>query len=226
MSLNVAQPDYAKAVSGFVKSVPVATFRTYLRWRAIHAAASSLTKAFVDEDFRFQQLLTGAKVMEPRWRRCVRAADVMMGEALGRTFAKTALGADGKAAVEGMVDDLLASMGDDIDHVAWMDDPTRAKAKGKLATFAKEIGYPSSWRKYDALRERPRPTTWGTCTARAPSRRSASGTSAGKPSDRQEWDMTPTIQRLLRATTSTTSSLPGGILPEVLLLRPPRSPWP
>ena len=150
--VNVWQPDYVKAAAEMLKTVPMADWRTYLRWNLLHDAAPALGRRFVDENFRLQQLTTGAKTLEPRWRRCVRVVDGAMGEALGRSFAKTMLGADGKAAVEGMVDGLLAAMHEDVEAVAWMDRPTRDRALAKLGTFTKKIGYPDRWRSYDALR--------------------------------------------------------------------------
>ncbi len=209
--INVAQPEYAKAFSGFVKSVPMSSWRTYLRWRILSAAAPSLAKAFVDEDFHFQQALTGAKVNEPRWRRCVRTADKLMGEALGRTFAKTALGADGKAAVSGMVDELLASMGEDVAHLAWMDEPTRAKAKGKIATFAKKIGYPGTWRNYDALHVDRHDYLGNVFRAEAfEAKRDLE--KVGKPVDRSEWGMTPPTINAQYNPSFNDITFPAGIL--------------
>ncbi len=209
--INVTQPEYAKALTGILASVPMASWRTYLRWRLVHTAAPSLGKAFVEEDFHFQQLLTGAKAIEPRWRRCVRVADVMMGEALGRTFAKTALGADGKAAVEGMVSDLLASMGDDIDHLAWMDAPTRARGKAKLAAFAKKIGYPSAWRNYDALHVDRADYLGNVFRARAfEAKRDLE--KVGKPVDHSEWAMTPATINAQYSPDFNDITFPAGIL--------------
>ena len=55
-----------------------------MRWQAIHRAAPYLNKAMVDENFDFfAHTLAGAGEQQPRWRRCVRAADRDLGEALG-----------------------------------------------------------------------------------------------------------------------------------------------
>lgn len=151
-AINVMQPEYAKAFGAMSKSVPAADWRVYLRWHVLHDAAPALGKAFVEENFRFVQVMSGAKALEPRWRRCTRAVDDAMGEASGRSFAKTALGGEGKAMVEAMVDGLLVAMRENIERLPWMDDATRARAKAKLAAFGKKIGYPEKWRSYDALR--------------------------------------------------------------------------
>jgi hypothetical protein len=49
----------------------------YLRWQVLHASAPLLTTAFVDENFRFfGTILTGAKEVRPRWKRCHSTARV------------------------------------------------------------------------------------------------------------------------------------------------------
>jgi putative endopeptidase len=210
-AINVWQPDYVKAVGEMVRSIPMADWRTYLRWTLVNDAAPTLGHALVDEDFRFRQALTGAKTLEPRWRRCVRLVDAGMGEALGRSFAKTALGADGKATVEGMVDGLLAAMQADVEHLGWMDEPTRAKAKAKLATFAKKIGYPDRWRSYDALRVERGDYLGNVWRAQAFEARRQRD-KIGLPVDRSEWGMTPPTVNAQYSPDFNDITFPAGIL--------------
>ena len=210
-AVNVWQPDYVKALGEMVSGVPMADWRAYLRWTVLHDAAPALGRAFVDEDFHFRQLTTGAKALEPRWRRCVRTVDGAMGEALGRSFAKTALGSDGKATVEGMVDGLLAAMREDVEHVAWMDEATRARAKAKLATFAKKIGYPDRWRSYDSLRIERDGFLGNAWRAQAFEARRLRD-KIGQPVDRTEWGMTPPTVNAQYSPDFNDITFPAGIL--------------
>ncbi len=210
-AINVWQPEYVKALGEMVKSIPMADWRTYLRWTILHDAAPALGHTMVDEDFHFRQVTTGAKTLEPRWRRCVRTVDASMGEALGRSFAKTALGADGKATVEAMVDGLLGAMHDDVEHLAWMGEATRTRAKGKLATFAKKIGYPDRWRSYDALpidRALYLRNVWRSQAFEARRQRDK----IGQPVDRTEWGMTPPTVNAEYSPDFNDITFPAGIL--------------
>src|SRR5438046_1042857 len=82
--LNVTVPDFFKALSGQIESAPLDTWKAYLRWHLVHENANLLPAAFVDEDFGFYgKVLTGAKELRPRWKRCVALVDSEMGEALG-----------------------------------------------------------------------------------------------------------------------------------------------
>ena len=85
------------------KSVPVAQWRTYLRWHLAKSMSPYLSQKFVDEWFHFQQVLNGTKTLQPRWKRCVKLIDRTMGEALAQPFVKQYLGEDGKQMAEHLV---------------------------------------------------------------------------------------------------------------------------
>src|SRR5471030_1249733 len=86
-SLNVATPDFFKALDAELKSVSLDDMKTYLRWHLVRSQTQSLPKAFVDEDFNFYgKTLTGTKELQARWKRCVAATDGDLGEALGQVF--------------------------------------------------------------------------------------------------------------------------------------------
>jgi endothelin-converting enzyme/putative endopeptidase len=70
--LNVTEPEFLRAVNRQLSEVPVATWKTYLRWHLLRGAAPFLSTPFAEEDFRFNQAyLGGAEEMKPRWKRCV-----------------------------------------------------------------------------------------------------------------------------------------------------------
>ena len=70
-TLNVATPDFFKALNDLVASEPVDSWKAYLRWHTIHASASNLPKAFYDENFDFfGKTLAGQKEQTPRWKQC------------------------------------------------------------------------------------------------------------------------------------------------------------
>src|SRR5262245_59918391 len=140
--LNVAQPDFFKALNGMLKDVPLDHWKAYLRWHVAATAAPYLSTAFVNEDFRFTKLLTGAKEPLPRWKRCVRSTDDAIGEALGAEYVRAHFPPEAKARALQMVKNLESALGDRIAALDWMTDSTRAQAAGKLRAFGNKIGYP------------------------------------------------------------------------------------
>jgi endothelin-converting enzyme/putative endopeptidase len=189
-AFNVAQPDFVKKVDAMSKSVPASQWRTYLRWHLARSMSPYLSQKFVDEWFKFRQTLTGAKTLQPRWKRCVRVVDQNMGEALAQPFVKAYLGDDGKQAASNMVAGIEASMKANLDGLAWFDDATRTQAETKLSKILNKIGYPAKWRNYDALTV-SKGSLLANVMAGATFENARELRKAGTATDKDEWEMTP-----------------------------------
>src|SRR5260370_3207388 len=148
---NVGQPEFFKALATELKSGPISDWKIYLRWHLIRPAAPALPGKFVDENFNFYgRTLTGAKEIQPRWKRCVNATDRNLGEALGQKYVEKVFPPEAKARARKMVENLVAALRSDIETLPWMSDPTRKQALAKLTAMALKIGYPDKWRDYSA----------------------------------------------------------------------------
>lgn len=148
-SLNVSEPDFIKNMNGLLTSVSLADWKTYFRWHALHANAPVLPKKFADENFEFfSKTLQGTKEQPPRWKRCVRAANGDLGEAVGQRYVELTFGAEGKERTLKMVNTIEASLREDIKTLPWMTDVTKNRALEKLAAITNRIGYPDRWRDY------------------------------------------------------------------------------
>jgi endothelin-converting enzyme/putative endopeptidase len=210
-AINVAQPDFVKKVDAMSKSVPAAEWRTYLRWHLAKTTSPYLSQKFVDEWFHFRQVLTGAKTLQPRWKRCVNAVDHMMGEALARPFVKEYLGEDGKHMAEQMVAGIETSMKADLDSLSWMDEATRTKAEEKLSKVLNKIGYPAKWRSYDGVGVDRKSLLANVANASAFEVKREL-TKVGKPVDKDEWEMTPPTVNAYYDATLNQMVFPAGIL--------------
>jgi putative endopeptidase len=211
-ALNVAQPDFFKALATELASVPLADWKTYLRWHLIHTAAPFLSKQFVDENFDFYiRTLTGAKELQPRWRRCVQSTDRQLGEALGQSYVQRAFPPAAKAKSDEMVRNLIAALRDDLKTLDWMSPETRQKAIEKLDAMKPKIGYPGKWRDYSNFHVTL--SSFIENGLRGEEFESAFELAKiGKPVDRSEWGMTPpTVNAYYRATNNEIV-FPAGIL--------------
>lgn len=191
--LNIAQPDFAAAVgraANEMRGATAAGWKTYLRWQTIHSTAKRLPSRFVDEDMKLTQVLTGTAKLLPRWKRCVKAADAAMGEALARPFVKRTLGEEGKGEAQRMIRTIEKAMGDSLEKLPWMDATTKQRAADKLHKIANKIGYPDVWRKYDGLTIARAEHFENMARANAFEVKRRLG-KIGKPVDRNEWLMTP-----------------------------------
>jgi putative endopeptidase len=189
--VTIGQPKFFERVNQQMTAIPLADWKTYLRWRLVNAAAATLSKKFVDENFDFKgRVLTGTTELLPRWKRCVSAADNEMGEALGEVYVKQAFPPEAKRRALEMVANLVAALRSDISTLSWMSEPTRKQAIIKLEAFIRKIGYPDKWRDYSALAiDRG---SYATNTLRADSFETHRDLrKIGQPVDKTEWGMTP-----------------------------------
>ncbi|MCL2778679.1 MAG: M13 family metallopeptidase [Polyangiaceae bacterium] len=190
-TFNVAQPDFIREVGAMIHGkVTLADWKVYLRWHLVRDAADQLSARFVDEKFAWKRILVGTQSLPPRWKRCVRAIDGAMGEALARPFVRQTLGSEGKATVVGMVQAIENAMHKNLETTTWMDEPTRKSAFVKLDKIANKIAYPDTWRNYDAL-SILRGDYLGNAMRSSAFEYRRQLSKIGKPVDRSEWQMSP-----------------------------------
>jgi putative endopeptidase len=189
--INVEQPAFFKEVSVMMHDVPLADWKVYLRWHVVNAAAPWLSSAFVAEDFHFRgEVMTGAKQIQPRWKRAVRATDRNLGEALGTQYVKRYFPPAAKARALEMVGNLRAAFAERLKTRMWMSDDTRGKALDKLASFRVKIGYPDKWRDYTPLTIDRGPFIANLMRA-SEFEFKHDLDEIGQPVDRTKWGMTP-----------------------------------
>ncbi|MBZ5515850.1 MAG: M13 family metallopeptidase [Acidobacteriia bacterium] len=189
--LNVATPDFFKEVNRLLSAVSLADWKTYLRWHLISAAAPRLSTKFVDEDFNFNgKTLTGTQEILPRWKRCVRATDHALGEALGQAYVAKHFPPQAKARALEMVHNLEAALREDIQNLPWMGPETKKQALTKLDAIVNKIGYPDKWRDYSKLEIDRGPYVLNAFHAEH-FEFNRDLAKVGKPVDRTEWGMSP-----------------------------------
>src|SRR5258705_611328 len=86
--LNLAMPGYFAGLSHEIGTTPIRQWRNYLRWQLAHGMAPYLPSAFVDENFKYVQLVSGSKELLPRWRRVLRVEKGAIGFAVGHEYVK------------------------------------------------------------------------------------------------------------------------------------------
>jgi putative endopeptidase len=187
----VAEWSAVPALGELFKSTPVPIWRTYLTYQYLTGEASVLPKAFDDENFDFYgHILNGQPQQRERWKRAVQATNGALGEAVGKLYVEKKFPPASKAAMETLVENLRKGYAQHISSVPWMTAETKQVALQKLAAFRPKIGYPNKWRDYSKLEvkpgdafgnnERAQVFEWNRQLARL-----------NKPTDRDEWGMTP-----------------------------------
>ena len=210
--VNVGQPAAMKEVADVINTVSLDEQKLYLQWNLINSAASYLSDDFVAQDFDFYgKTMSGKKEMQPRWKRAVSTVDGALGEVVGQMYVEKYFPAAAKERMVTLVKNLQTSLGERINALGWMSEPTKAKAQEKLATFHVKIGYPDTWKDYSALDIKndsywaniERANEWGYAEMIS---------KAGKPVDKDEWLMTPQTVNAYYNPTTNEICFPAAIL--------------
>ena len=211
-SLNVATPEFFRALGGLIQSEPVDAWKCYLRWHTLHGQAQNLPKTFFDENFAFfGKALQGQKEPLARWKQCSSMTDNALGEAVGQDWVKQNFPPAAKDSMDKLVAALEKSLGDDIRTLPWMSDATKQAAEEKLAMIRNKIGYPEKWRDYTSVKVN-RDDLIGNLHRSAVYERNYNYAKLGKPVDEKEWGMTPPTVNAYYDPSFNDINFPAGIL--------------
>jgi putative endopeptidase len=211
-TFNVTEPKFFTALDQLLATVPLADLKTYLRWHALHASAPYLAHRFEDERFAFfDHVLRGVPEQKPRWKRCVREVDTLLGEALGQEFVARTFGPQLKDATLLMTRQIEQAMHADIEALPWMSAATKQQALAKLAAVVNKIGYPDHWRDYSSIGIE-RHDHFGNVVRATEFESHRQLSKIGKPLDRSEWQMTPQTVNAYYDPQMNDINFPAGVL--------------
>ncbi|HEY4004265.1 MAG TPA: M13-type metalloendopeptidase [Pseudonocardia sp.] len=190
-NLIMDQPSFFTALGGLINSVPLDTWKQYLKWHLIQDDAPYLSSNFVDTRFDFVgKVLSGAQQQTERWRRGVGAVNNAMGEALGKVYVQRFFSPAAKQRALDLTHSIISAFNESIDKLDWMSPPTKQQAKDKLSKLAVKIGYPDRWKDYSSLVIKPDDLV-GNLNRAGMLSHQRDLDKLGKPVDRSEWFMTP-----------------------------------
>jgi putative endopeptidase len=211
-ALNVADPDFVKAIDGLLASAPVDAWKSYFRWHVFSEQAEALPKAFRDEDFAFWgSFFTRQEQPQPRWRECTEMTNQALGDALGQDWVRQNFPPAARAGTEKLVAALEKALGDEISAVPWMSDTTKKLAQEKLALIRNRIGNPEKWRDYSSLKV-DRNDLIGNLQRSRVFERTNELSEAGKPTSDRLWDIAPPTVDALYQRSTNSLYIPAGII--------------
>jgi putative endopeptidase len=178
-------------IAALFARTPLPTLRGYLTFRYLSDHAQYLPRRFDQAAFEFYgRTMRGQPQQRERWKRGVDAVNEALGEQVGQIYVQEYFPPRSKAMMEELVANLRASLADRIDHLDWMTDATKARAREKLAAFTPKIGYPEHWKDYSGL-EVVRDDVLGNARRGLMWHWRYQVERLDRPVDRSEWQMTP-----------------------------------
>jgi predicted metalloendopeptidase len=210
--VDVGQPDFVKGLGPVLAKADPAALKAYLRWNVIASGGNALPKRFVDEQFEFTKLLSGAKEQRPRWQRCVRAVKGVMQDAVGKVFVKNLVAPGTKERMAAMVKNIRGTLREDIQELDWMDAQTKKKATAKLDKMTEHIAYPDKPIDYSTLKIGDNMLYGDAVTAAMKFAERRDLKKIGKPTNHDEWEMSAMETNAYYNPPDNSITFPAGIL--------------
>ena len=210
----VGQPAFLEGANTLVGSIKPAEYRDVIEWSVISSAANLLSDDVVAESFDFNgRIRSGRKENHPLWKRSTGQVERVMGEALGRIYAKKYFPEAAKQRMITLVKNLQIALGERIAAQDWMDDSTKVNALLKLNTFYVKVGYPDKWTDISALDIDPKKSYYENMQECSKFWNAWDiDHRAGKPVDRDDWFMNPQTVNAYYNPTTNEICFPAGIL--------------
>jgi putative endopeptidase len=192
-TVNNSHPNVIQPLIALTRSVPLDSWKAYLRYHLISGNASLLSAEIDDANFAFYgRTLGGQPQQRDRWERGVARVGARegLGEALGRVYVERHFPASAKAKMIELVENLRRAYGERIRAVDWMSEATKAEALAKLEAFRPKVGYPDAWQDLSGI-DIVAGDLFGNARRVRRFFREFDAGRLGRQTDRDEWFMTP-----------------------------------
>ncbi len=209
-SVIIGQPDYYKEAGKLLQTVPLDTWKEYMRYNLLMSFSGSLPDVFGKEAFEFGKLFSGAKERRPRWKRVIGAEEGQMGELMGHLYVQEYFDSTAKKRYSDMVENIRTALKNRIANLTWMSDSTKQKAYTKLAAVKKKVGYPDKWKDFSAMKIDKESYVQNVINANV-FWHNYNINKLGKPVDKDEWGMYPQTYNAYYSPTNNEIVLPAGI---------------
>ncbi|OQE11103.1 hypothetical protein PENVUL_c003G04051 [Penicillium vulpinum] len=203
--LIIGSPSYMKALSVLLKDTPRETVLLFLQWKLIQAFADVIEDSSVEPLRRFRNELAGKEpqAKEERWRKCLGHLDEGLEWSLSRFYVLDAFSEDSKKLGDQIVSDIKERFIFTLDQTSWMSPDVRKLGIEKVGNIIQKIGFPTKSpnvldpddvNKFYRDLELSKDTFFENEVAMARFQLHNEWSKLGKPTNRDEWDMSsPTV---------------------------------
>lgn len=189
----VTAPGFFKEMGIMLRKVPLADWKTYLRWQALSGYAPYLSSAFVNENFNFfSRAMEGTPQIEERWKRMTSLTSGSLDQLVGRMYVEKYFPPACKQRMNELAANVKKAFEARLRQLSWMSEPTRRQALEKLLAMRIEVGYPDKWEDYGKL-EIGRDSLVDNLRRSGRFAFQKNLDQLGKPVDASKWDMAPQI---------------------------------
>jgi putative endopeptidase len=187
----VGQPEFLKAVNGYLKSFTLNDWKNYLKFHLLSGLSLYLDDKTYNESFSFYStVLRGVKEPKPRWKRVVAQTDGSLGELIGQVNVNEYLPKGTKDKLLEIGNAIKAVYAERMKNLDWMSEATKKKAIEKLNAVIMKVGYPDKWMDLSSMQIDRSSYVQNVMNANK-WESNYMISKYGKPVDRTEWNMEP-----------------------------------
>ncbi|KAJ5594766.1 uncharacterized protein N7459_000974 [Penicillium hispanicum] len=203
--LIVGSPSYMRALSDILNNASRETVSFFLQWKLIQHFSKIIEDDKVTPLRRFTNELTGKDpdATEERWRKCIHYLDEDLGWSLSRFYVLDAFSEESKQLGDQIVSDIKERFIFTLDQTHWMSPDVRKLGIQKVENIVQKIGFPTKSpnvldardvEEYYHGLEVSESAFFENELAVAKFNLHNEWSKLGKPTNRDEWDMTaPTV---------------------------------
>ncbi|KAE8355164.1 hypothetical protein BDV28DRAFT_129424 [Aspergillus coremiiformis] len=203
--LIVGSPSYMKKLSSILNNTPREVVHLYFKWKIIQAYADEIEDAKIQALREFNNRLAGKdpQATEERWRKCISSLDDSIGWILSRFYVLDSFPEESKLLGDQIVSDIKERFIYTLHHTSWMPSEVRELAIKKVRNIVQKVGYPTkspnvmdavAVEKFYQHLKVSNETFFENTLAAAKFDLHNEWSKLGKPTNRNEWDMTaPTV---------------------------------
>src|SRR5262249_54451892 len=129
--LGIGTPKFFAALDELRGKLTPEKWQSYFTYHLIQQRAFQLPKAFDDEAFELEKVLSAVEKRQERYKRCIDATTFGLGELLGKQYSDKYFSGAAKQTASMLVEAIFKAMGENIASLDWMSDATKQTALGK-----------------------------------------------------------------------------------------------
>jgi putative endopeptidase len=144
--IDVRTDSAVKGMAALFAETPLNVLQDFMTFHLLDGWSDSLSAEWQEAHFEFHsRKVKGIAQRQTLEMEAVQTVNKAVGEQVGALFVQRWFPASHRRQVKDMVDLVKASFHERIGRLTWMDEPTRAEARGKLDKIVDHIGYPDRW---------------------------------------------------------------------------------
>ncbi|KAF7715646.1 Endothelin-converting enzyme [Penicillium ucsense] len=203
--LIVGSPSYMKKLSAILHDTSRETVSFFLQWKLIQTYSDSIEDEAIAPLRRFNNKLAGKdpQATEERWRKCIDHLDSSLGWSISRFYVLDSFSEESKQLGDQIITDIKERFSFTLTQTPWMSPDVRKLGIEKVQNIVQKIGYPTKSpnvldagdvEKYYESLKISHDQFFENELAVAKFDLEREWSKLGKPTDRDEWDMSaPTV---------------------------------